>query len=71
MAKFRVELVQSVIETAIVYVEANNTEQAEELALNQVTTGSGADWKFKDVLDGVEVLSVQPITTTEQSHDQT
>jgi hypothetical protein len=37
------------------------------LALAQVTTGAGAKWKFKDVLDGVEVLSVQEITTETQS----
>jgi hypothetical protein len=67
MAKFCVELVQTVVETAVVWIEANNSDEAERLALEQATTGSGADWKFKDVLDGVEVLGVQPITTTEQS----
>jgi hypothetical protein len=63
MGTFRVELIQTVVETAVVWLEANNESEAESLALAQVTTGSGAEWKFKDVLDGVEVLSVQEITT--------
>ena len=66
MTTYRVELAQTLSEIAVVYVDANNPDEAERLALSQVTTGSGADWKFKDVLDGVEVLSV---TTTEQSHE--
>jgi hypothetical protein len=57
MATYRIELVQTVVETAVVFVEATDAQQAEELALAQVTTGAGAVWKFKDVLDGVEVLS--------------
>jgi len=68
MARFRVELVQTVVETAVVFVETTNEQQAEDLALAQVTTGSGADWKFKDALDGIEVLSVQQIITKEQEH---
>ena len=63
MPRFRIELVQSVVETTVVWIEANNEQQAEDLALAQVTTGVGADWRFKDVLDGVKVLSVQQITT--------
>jgi len=61
MARFRVELVQSIIETAVIWIEANNAAQAEELALSQATTGSGTAWHFKDVLNGIEVLSVQQI----------
>jgi len=64
MARFRVELVQTVVETAVDWIEANNEAEAEESALQRVTTGSGdAEWKFKDTLDGIEVLSVQEITT--------
>ena len=55
MARYRVELVQTVVETAVVWIEANNERQAEDLALAQVTTGAGAEWRFKDTLDGVEV----------------
>jgi hypothetical protein len=67
MATFRVELIQTVVETAVVWIEANNEQQAEELALAQVTTGAGAEWRFKDTLDGIEILSVQQITTETQS----
>jgi hypothetical protein len=68
MARFRVELIQSIVETAVVWLEATNEQQAEELALAQVTTGSGAEWKFKDALDGIEILSTQQITP-ETTHD--
>jgi hypothetical protein len=67
MARFRIELIQTVVETAVVWIEANNEQQAEELALAQVTTGPGAEWRFKDTLDGIEILSVQQITTETQS----
>ena len=65
MARYRVELVQTVVETAVVWIEANNEQQAEELALAQVTTGVGAEWRFKDT-DGIEILSVQQIITEDQ-----
>jgi hypothetical protein len=48
-------LVQTVVETAVVWIEANNEAEAEDLALAQVTTGAGAEWKFKDVIDGIEI----------------
>jgi hypothetical protein len=66
MARFRVLLAQTVIERVTVWVEATNKQEAKDLALAQVTTGPGADWRFKDALDGVEVLSVQEITTETQ-----
>jgi hypothetical protein len=56
MARFRVELAQSIVETAVVYVEATNAQQAEELALEWAGTGEPveagpvkviADWRFK------------------------
>ena len=70
MATYRVELVQTIIETAVVFVEANNEQQAEELALELAHTGEPDDarWRFKDILDGIEILSVQQITT-ETTHD--
>jgi len=66
MARYRVELVQTVLERAVCWLEANNEQQAEELALAQAATGSGAEWRFKDTLDGIEILSVQQITTEDQ-----
>jgi hypothetical protein len=38
----------TVVETAVVWIEANNEQQAEDLALQQVTTGAGTEWRFKD-----------------------
>jgi hypothetical protein len=40
------------------WIETNSAQQAEHLALAQVTIGSGADWKFKDVIGDIEVLSI-------------
>ena len=67
MARYRVELVQSIVETAIVFVEATNEQQAEELALELAGTGEpvDAEWRFKDMLGDIEILSVQQITETE------
>jgi hypothetical protein len=59
MARYRVELAQTVIERASVWIEATNKQEAEALALAQVTT---ADWRFHDSVGDVEILA-----TTEQS----
>jgi hypothetical protein len=66
MARFRVELIQTVVETAVCWIEVNNEREAEDLALQQVTTGAGAEWRFKDTLDDIEILSVQQIITKDQ-----
>jgi hypothetical protein len=64
MARYRVELVQSVVETAVVFVEANNQQEAEELALSGVMaaglspTALIAEWKLKDIIGDIEVLSI-------------
>ena len=64
MAKFQVELVQTVVETAVLFVEATIEQQAEELALELAVTGDpDAEWRFKDMLGDIEVLSVQQIAT--------
>jgi len=67
MARFRVELVQTVVETAVLFVEATIEQQAEELALELAGTGEpvDAEWRFKDMLGDIEILSVQQITETE------
>jgi len=74
MARFRVELVQSIIETAVIWIEANNEQEAADLALEAAGIGEVevgvspvkviADWKFKDVIGDIEVLSVQQIRET-------
>ena len=64
MARYRVELAQTVIERATVWIEATNEQEAEEAALAQVTTGQGTDWRFHDSVGDIEVLA-----TTEQTND--
>jgi len=65
MPRYRVELAQTVIERATVWIEASNEQEAEDLALAQVTTGQGTDWRFHDSVGDIEVLA-----TTEQQHDE-
>jgi hypothetical protein len=73
MATYRIELVQSIVETCVVYVETTNAQQAEDLALEWAGTGEPAeaepvkviaDWKFKDIIGDIEILSI-----TELSHE--
>ena len=66
MARFRVLLAQTVIERVTVWVEATNKQEAEDLALVRVTTGPGADWRFKDGLGNIEVLDIKQITEATQ-----
>jgi hypothetical protein len=54
------------VETCVVWIEANTEAEAEDLALAQVTTGPGADWRFKDGLGDIEVLDIKQITETAQ-----
>jgi hypothetical protein len=67
MARYRVELVQSVVETAVVFVEANNQQEAEELALSGVMaaglspTALIAEWKLKDIIGDIEVSGVEEL----------
>jgi hypothetical protein len=67
MARYRVELVQSVVETAVVFVEANNQQEAEELALSGVMaaglspTALIAEWKLKDIIGDIEVIGVEEL----------
>jgi hypothetical protein len=67
MARYRVELSQTVIENAIVYIEANNQQEAEELALSGVMaaglspTALIAEWKLKDIIGDIEVIGVEEL----------
>jgi hypothetical protein len=65
MTRYRVELAQTVIERAVVWIEATNKQQAEEAALAQVTTGQGTDIGAFNSVGDIEVLA-----TTEQQHDE-
>jgi hypothetical protein len=62
MTRFRI-LLASVIERAVVWIEANNSEEAEKLALAESAINL-ADWRFHDSAGDIEVLQ-----TTEQQND--
>jgi hypothetical protein len=62
--------VQSVVETATVFVEATDEQAAEDLALEIAKTGREPKagepealllWVFKDTLDGIEVIGVEEL----------
>jgi hypothetical protein len=57
MVRFRVELAQTVIERAIVWLEANNADEAEKLALKESTIGL-ADWRFAESGGDIEVIGI-------------
>jgi hypothetical protein len=67
MARFRVELAQTVVETAIVFVEATDAQAAQELALSGVMaaglspTALIAEWKLKDIIGDIEVIGVEEL----------
>jgi hypothetical protein len=67
MARYRVELSQTVIENAIVFVEATDAQAAEELALSGVMaaglspTALIAEWKLKDIIGDIEVVGVEEL----------
>jgi hypothetical protein len=58
MARFRVELAQTVIERATVWLEANNADEAEKLALKESYHG---DWRFKEAFGDIEVIGVEEL----------
>lgn len=58
---YRVELIQTVYEGASVYIEADNPERAEELALrkaNGLSEEGNVRWKFVDTHGDIEVTEV-------------
>ena len=69
MPRYKIRLAQTVIERATVWIEANNSEEAEKLALAESAINL-ADWHFAEAFGDIEVIDVQQIIT-EQSHDQT
>lgn len=57
MTRFRIGLVQTVVEEATVFVEADSFEEAEQRAIAQANAGE-VEWRFLDVTEPVEVVSV-------------
>jgi hypothetical protein len=68
MPRYKITLSQLVVERATVWIEANNSDEAEKLALAESAI-SLADWGFADSYDDIEVVGVEEITTTEITHD--
>jgi hypothetical protein len=54
MATHRVELVQTVIERATVWIEANSEDEAAKLALTE-----DAEWRFAEAYGDIEVIDVE------------
>ena len=59
MATYRVLLAQTIVERATVWIEANNKQEAEHLALAQVTTGQGTDMGAFNSVGDIEVLQTR------------
>jgi hypothetical protein len=64
MARFRVELAQTVIERAIVWIEASTEAEAARLALTE-----DAEWRFAEAYGDIEFIDVHEVQTTELSHE--
>lgn len=62
MARFKIELAQTVIERATVWIEANSEDEAAKLALTE-----DAEWRFAEAYGDIEVIDVQQLQTTERS----
>jgi hypothetical protein len=67
MATYRIELAQTVIERATVWIEANSQDEAEALALTESSIGF-ANWRFAESFGDIEVIDVHQIKTTETIH---
>lgn len=64
MTLYRIGLMQTVYEGADVYIEANNKEEAEELAMKQAEghlTAGHVEWKFVEALGDIEVVEVDQV----------
>lgn len=55
--KFKIGLVQTVVEEATVTVEADDAEAAERIALSAANSGN-VKWRFLEATDPVGVVSV-------------
>ena len=60
MTRYRIELAQTVIEKAIVWLEASTAAEAERRALKE---SRFADWGFADAYGDIEIISVEEMKT--------
>jgi hypothetical protein len=68
MARFKIELAQTAIERATVWIEASNEDEAAKLALSESSIGL-ADWRFAESFGDIEVIDVHQVQTMEARHD--
>lgn len=59
MTKYRINLVQTVYESATLIIEAPNQETAEWLALDRANNGEDMEWEFADVAGDVEIVNAE------------
>jgi hypothetical protein len=57
MARFKTELVQSVIERATVFVQADTADEAEKVALKESVIGF-AEFRFRESGGDIEVIHI-------------
>ena len=69
MARYRVELSQSVVETAVLWIEANDQQEAKDLALERVEAEADIEWRFAEAWGGIEIIDIREVQTTELSHE--
>lgn len=57
--KYRIDLSQTVIQGATVFVEADSREEAEDAVLTLAEDGAAVEWKFVDVVDDMEIVNIE------------
>lgn len=60
MTKYRVDIVQRVVEAATMYIEAASQEEAEDLAVRRALLGL-VNWSFLEAPENPEVVRCEPI----------
>jgi hypothetical protein len=60
MSRFKIELAQTVIERATVWIEASTEAEAAKLALTE-----DAEWRFAEAYGDIEIIDVHEVQTTE------
>jgi hypothetical protein len=65
MATYRVELSQTVVETAVLWIEANDQQEAKDLALERVEAEADIEWRFAEAWGDIEIIDIREVQTTE------
>jgi hypothetical protein len=60
MTRYRIELMQTCIEKSVVFIEANNPDEAERLALREAAIGF-AEFRFHESGGDIEVIAVEEL----------